>query len=449
MKVGSKILAILLVLVMVSVLMAGCGKSKENSSTATDSNTQTNTDGTQSSETSGEKEPVTIRFSWWGSQTRNDQTLKIVDMFEKVNPWITVECEYFGWDVYWENLSTQIASGDMPDLLQHDYRYLETYVGKNLLMPLDGFVGKELDLSNVSDSTLSGGKVNGKLYGVPLGMNCFCVVYNVNRFEEAGLEEPDFGWNYDDFVNICRVFKDKLGIYGCDLTTFEDHVIYFLRTKGVTLYSQTDKGLGYDDDSIMEECFQKRLDLVKEGLLPTPDVAKQASGWEDSLIVRGQAAMVTLSSNTTVAVANATNDVIKVAPLYGPNADKGLYIKPSMFASISAGTEYGTECAMLIDYITNDIDANKVMMGERGVPTSSEIREALMPDLDETGKAIFDLLDYAQQHSSPINKPDPEGAGQVGELLQDLEERVLYEQITPAEAAATFRKEATSILESK
>jgi ABC-type glycerol-3-phosphate transport system substrate-binding protein len=106
---------------MVSVLMAGCGKSKENSSTATDSNTQTNTDGTQSSETSGEKEPVTIRFSWWGSQTRNDQTLKIVDMFEKVNPWITVECEYFGWDVYWENLSTQIASGDMPDLLQHDY----------------------------------------------------------------------------------------------------------------------------------------------------------------------------------------------------------------------------------------------------------------------------------------------------------------------------------------
>jgi len=226
-------------------------------------------------------------------------------------------------------------------------------------------------------------------------------------------------------------------------------VLYFLRTKGVTLYSQTDKGLGYDDDSIMEECFQKRLDLVKEGLLPTPDVAKQASGTEDSLIVRGQAAMVTYWSNATAAVANATDDVIKVAPLYGPNADKGLYIKPSMFASISAGTEYGTECAMLIDYITNDIDANKVMMGERGVPISSEIREALMPDLDETGKAIFDLLDYAQQHSSPINKPDPEGAGQVVELLQDLEERVLYEQITPAEAAATFRKEATSILESK
>lgn len=446
MKAGSKLLAIVLSLAMVSTLMAGCGgKSGGDSSKAAN----TGTTDAQSSKAADGKEPITLRFSWWGSQARNDQTLKVVDMFQKENPWITVDSEYVGWDVYWENLSTQIASGEMPDVLQHDYRYLETYVGKNLLMPIDGFIGKELDLSNVGDATLTGGKVNGKLYGVPMGMNCFSVIYDVNRFKEAGVAEPDFGWTYDDFLNTCRTFKDKLGIYGCDLTNFEDHVLYFLRSKGVTLYSQTGKGLGYDDDSILEECFQRRLDMVREKLLPAPDVAKQASGTEDSLIIRGKAAMVTYWSNAAAAVANATDDVIKVAPVYGPDADKGLYIKPSMFASISANTKYAAESAMLIDYITNNVDANKVMMGERGVPISSKIREALTPDLDETGKAIFDLLDYAQEHSSPINKPDPEGAGQVVELLQNLEEKVLYEQITPAEAAATFRKEATSILESK
>lgn len=447
MKLRSRIWAILLVVVMASVLMAGCGNSGTSPAT-TASGTSAGSGATQASDNAA-KEPITMRFSWWGSQARNDQTLKVVEMFEKEYPWVTVESEYVGWDVYWENLSTQIASGDMPDMLQHDYRYLETYVGKNLLMPLDGFIGNELDLSDVADTTLSGGKVGGKLYGVPMGMNCFSVIYNVTRFKEAGLEEPDFGWNYDDFVNISRTFKDKLGIYGCDLTNFEDHVLYFLRTKGVTLYSQTGAGLGYEDDSVMEECFQRRLDLVKEKLLPTPDVAKQASGTEDSLIVRGKAAMVTYWSNAAAAVANATKDTIKVAPVFGPDADKGLYIKPSMFSSISAGTKYASECALLINYITNNVDANKVMMGERGVPISSAIREALMPDLNETSKAIFDLLDYAQEHSSPINKPDPEGAGQVVELLQDLEEKVLYEQITPAEAAATFRKEATSILESK
>lgn len=446
MKLGGKTLAVLLTLVMATGLMAGCGNSGTSSTAEATSASSAEAQATTAAD---KKEPITMRFSWWGSQARNDQTLKVVDMFEEAYPWVTVESEYVGWDVYWENLSTQIASGDMPDMLQHDYRYLETYVGKSLLMPLDDFLGKELDSGDVADATLTGGIVDGKLYGVPLGMNCFSVIYDVDRFKEAGLNEPDFGWTYDDFVNICRTFKDKLGIYGCDLTNFEDHVLYFLRTKGVTLYSQTGKGLGYDDDSVMEECFQRRLDLVKEELLPTPDVAKQASGTEDSLIVRGKAAMVTYWSNAAAAVANATDDTIKVAPLYGPDADKGLYIKPSMFASISADTQYASECALLINYITNNVDANKVMIGERGVPISSAIREALKPELDETGKAIFDLLDYAQEHSSPINKPDPEGAGQVVQLLQDLEEKVLYEQITPAEAAAAFRKEATGILESK
>ena len=80
------------------------------------------------------------------------------------------------------------------------------------------------------------------------------------------------------------------------------------------------------------------------------------------------------------------------------------------------------------------------------MPISSAVREALKPKLSETEQAIFDLLDYSQTHSSPIDKPDPEGAGEVVTLLQELEEQVLYEQITPAQAAARFRAEATDIL---
>lgn len=58
---------------------------------------------------------------------------------------------------------------------------------------------------------------------------------------------------------------------------------------------------------------------------------------------------------------------------------------------------------MLIDFMTNNLDANEIMMGERGVPISSAIREALKPKLSETEQAIFDLLDYSQTHSSPID----------------------------------------------
>ena len=103
----------------------------------------------------------------------------------------------------------------------------------------------------------------------------------------------------------------------------------------------------------------------------------------------------------------------------------------------------------MIDFITNNVDANKIMMAERGVPISQTIRDAIADDLDVTAQSVFDLVAYMTEHAAPIDKPDPEGAGEVVELLQELEEQLLYKQITPAEAAALFRVQATEILEGK
>ena len=105
---------------------------------------------------------------------------------------------------------------------------------------------------------------------------------------------------------------------------------------------------------------------------------------------------------------------------------------------------------MLIDFFINDTGANDIMMGERGVPVSSVIREYIAPALNDTSKSIFALMDYMTDgHASPINNPDPEGASEVVQLLQEFEEMVLYEQMTPEEAATLFREQATQILEGK
>ena len=450
-----KLTALLLALVLVFAMAACAANTDQTPPADTSANTQDNaeqpaqTEKTDApSEQTGEShEPVTIRFAWWGSQTRNDQTLAVVELFQMTYPWITVECEYVGWSDYWDTLSVEVASGEMPDVVQHDYRYLETYVNKGLLYPLDEFLGSTIDMSAINESVLSGGTVDGKVYGIPLGMNCFNLIYNETLFEENGIETPKYGWSYEDYLNTAEQFKQK-GLYACDLTNFEDIVLFQLREAGVSLYNQNGVGLGYDDDALMEEIFQKRLDQVEAGYLPTPDIANQASGTEDSLIVRKQAAMVTYWSNAAASVANPMEDTIKVTSFFG-DCDKGTYIKPSMFASISARTEHPDEAALLIDFITNNVDANKIMMAERGVPISQTIRDAIADDLDVTAQSVFDLVAYMTEHAAPIDKPDPEGAGEVVELLQELEEQLLYKQITPAEAAALFRVQATEILEGK
>ena len=146
MKKRRVIASILTGAILGSLVLSGCsGGQEEPKETGNAAESQEDTD----------KKPVTLRFAWWGSQARNDQTQEVVELFEKEYPWITVECEFVGWDQYFDNLSTQIAAGDMPDILQHDYRYLETYVNKNLLLPLDEHIGKEIDLSNVDENYLT------------------------------------------------------------------------------------------------------------------------------------------------------------------------------------------------------------------------------------------------------------------------------------------------------
>ena len=41
---------------------------------------------------------VTIEYSWWGDDSRNQYTLDAVDIFEKENPEINVKCEYGVWN---------------------------------------------------------------------------------------------------------------------------------------------------------------------------------------------------------------------------------------------------------------------------------------------------------------------------------------------------------------
>ncbi|MDR1904239.1 MAG: extracellular solute-binding protein [Treponema sp.] len=389
--------------------------------------------------------PVTLRFAWWGSQVRNDQTQKVIDLFEKANPGIKVEGEFTSFTDHFNNLSTQIAAGDIPDLIQHDYRYLATYVNRNLLAPLDPYLKKQINIDHVDQVNLQGGVVAGKLYGFNMGNNIFGAQYSVETFKKYGITPPSNSWTYDDFVNISRQFKAK-GIYGVELSNFWNWVVHYLRCNGAHLYSQTGKGLGYNDDKLMERIFQMRLDLVKEGLMPGPDEALAYTGWEDNLFTRGQAAMITFNSNSVGFLATSMGSTVKSVPLFGPNSDKGTFIKPSMFLSISAVSQYKDQCAMMIDFFTNNVEANKIMMGERGVPISSAIRDALRPLMNESETGVFDLMDYAETHSSLIDNPDPEGAAEAQKLLEELEEEVLYGRVTPTEAATRFRREATAIL---
>lgn len=400
---------------------------------------------------------IELRVAWWGSQDRHDRTLKAIELFEQKYPHIKVLPEYSGWADYWPLLTTQAAGRNLPDVMQQDYAYLGEWVKRGLLMPLDEFsAAGTLDLSTIAEAQLSGGMIDGKIYAISLGTNSLAMVFDPELFEKAGVEIPDTLYTWDEWVELCKTLHDRLGIFGAGENFRHEHIFKtWLKGHGLWLYNEDQTDLGYDDDSLYVEFFEMLLDLQRSGAMPTleEETARAAMGLEDALIVSQQAAMDFAWSNMIVALVSSAGRPLKLGlmPQVGkPGAVYCNYLKPSMFFSVTSQARHPEEAALFVDFFTNDIEANKILMAERGVPIAPAVREALLPMLSEAQQEMFRFIDIAEQYSTPIDPPDPSGHNNIMQNVFDiLSEQVLYGDIDPAVAAEEFRIQAISILKSQ
>ena len=78
-----------------------------------------------------DKEPVTLRFMWWGGDARAEATLDVIEAYEKEHPWVTIEAEYGSSDGYQEKLTTQLVSGNAADIIQMGTGWMPGYVESN------------------------------------------------------------------------------------------------------------------------------------------------------------------------------------------------------------------------------------------------------------------------------------------------------------------------------
>ncbi|MBW7461844.1 extracellular solute-binding protein, partial [Paenibacillus sepulcri] len=145
-----------------------------------------------------------------------DATLKVIDLFEKKYPNIKIEAEYSGLDGYFDKLSTQFAAGNAPDIIQYGGN-LNDYVGQGVVLDLNPFVGKELDLSKHDQSMVDAATMDGKFYGVTLGSNAYGILLNKTLFEQANVPLPGDTWTYQEFADTAAKLTKALGnVYGTE-----------------------------------------------------------------------------------------------------------------------------------------------------------------------------------------------------------------------------------------
>ena len=110
---------------------------------------------------------IELQLTWWGSQTRHDKTIEVIELFEAEHPDIDIIYEFSNFTDYWTLLSTKAASDSLPDVMQHDYAYLAEWALRGQLMPLDDFIADgTIDVSNIAQSIIDSGKIDGQTYAL-------------------------------------------------------------------------------------------------------------------------------------------------------------------------------------------------------------------------------------------------------------------------------------------
>lgn len=397
----------------------------------------------------GDGGKITLRMSWWGSQDRHDMTNEIIALYEEKNPNINIQPEFTGFDGYFEKMAAQAAGNNLPDIMQQNFgEYVNQYAAQGLLADLSKFVENgTINLEGVSETVIDSGKVGGTLVGIPTGTNALTATYNPKAFKEAGVEPPTNDWTWEDFQNIATEFHEKTGKYGTRLMEPANMFDYYLREKGETLFNEDGTGLGYEDDQLLVDYLTITKEMIDSGTAPGYDVIQQIKGLEDELIVRGETALdLTNWSNQVGTLQKAAGAPLEMVVLPGKNNDRGMFLKPSMLWSIGKNSEHKEEAAKFINFYTNTVEVFEIIGADRGVPIKPEVREALQPSLTEVEKKVYEYVEYVGEHSSPADTNYPPSASEVLKSLENVDELVMYGEITPEEGAKQFRENAESIL---
>src|SRR5690606_22822670 len=330
------------------------------------------------------EQPVQLEVTWWGGPARAEITQKVLDLYTQKHPNVTFTTQWQGYSGYYDKVNTSAAGRNAADIIQIDNRVLREYANKGLIAELDPWVGSTLQLDGIDPKLLETGKVDGKLYAIPLAANTGSFVVDKTVVEPLGLLPPETGWaSWEEFgewaarVNQATgsqpwAFRDESATMGA----FE----FWLRQRGKELYDGQKPGFTVEDATAWFEMWATFRD---SGAASPAEVAQPANGGDISknTVITQQTAGTFSYDNQLTEIAKGTDHELVLVPL--PGDQSGAYARPSQFFTAYARGENIATAVDVINFFVSDPEAGAILGTERGLPPNKQVRDQIAPQFDE------------------------------------------------------------------
>lgn len=398
---------------------------------------------------------VDLRMSWWGGNGRHQVTLKAIEEFHKQNPNINVKSEYTGWDGHLSRLTTQIAGGTEPDVMQTNWNWLPIFSKDG-----NGFynlfkVSDYLDLTQFDPQELLTTTVNGKLNGIPISVTARVFYFNDASWKAAGLEYPK---TWEELLAAGQVFKDKLGEQYYPVVLEHQDTLALIRSYMTQKYNnqiidEEHKKFGYTDEQWVE-FFQMYKKMVDSHVMPSSKYYAsfgKSNMYEMKPWINGEWAGTYMWNSTITKYSDNLKPPAKLElgsyPMLDGAKDAGLFFKPAQMLSIGKSTKYPKESAMLINFLLNSKEGIEALGLERGVPLSkaavTQLRDSgVIKDSDPAVSGLNLALALPHEIKSSPYFDDP----QIVVLFQDAIQSIDYGKKSVEETATYFQRQGDRIL---
>ena len=377
-----KIIALLLTLGMVFSLAACAKDNAETSKDADPSKHQVEaTDSPEPTTTTPEPvvedetpEPVTIKFSWWGGDTRHEATLAAVEKFMETYPYITVETQYGAWTDWETNMATAFSTKTAPDVNQINWNWITSFSSDgSVFMDLNQY-SDIIKLDAYDQGALEQCTLAGELQAIPVSLSGRIFYWNKATFDLAGIATPT---SLEELYAAGETFKTVLGddYYPLGINEYDRMIlmVYYLES----VYGKpwvADNALQYTAEEIKAglEFFKT---LEEKHVIPTIEtiIGDGAESMDKNpKWIEGKYAGIfewdSSAAKFKSALADGGAGFMVGEYFKDMGTHQGGFSKVSLGFAITETTQHPKESAMLINFLLNEQAGVEIMAAERGIP---------------------------------------------------------------------------------
>ncbi|MGP5921318.1 ABC transporter substrate-binding protein [Brachybacterium alimentarium] len=307
------------------------------------------------------------KLTYWasnqGTSLENDKEV-LTPVLEKFteDTGIEVDLEVIGWADLQTRIQTAITSGQGPDVVNIGNTWGISLQATGGLLELGDEQFEALGGRDryVPAALATGGAEGTDPTSIPLYGLAYGMYYNVQMFEDAGIEPPT---TWEEMVEAAKALTDEdEGVYGMSLAagsyTENNHFAFINATQNGAALNTEDGKPSFTEDGVVDG-IMRYLDLMQEHKVVNPSNAQFDNGTKSvTAFANGEAAMIINQNNANATIEDNGMDPEQFAAIPFPAPADAVSDCASHLAGINLAIMKDTEnvdgSLKFLNYMTSD-----------------------------------------------------------------------------------------------